>query len=48
MREKWLGGNMNFPGGGYKIRLLRKEIEPLKDKNDLIIFTDRLETLTEF
>lgn len=44
MGKKWVGGNMKFPGGGYKIRLLKKEIETLKDKNDIVIFTDRLES----
>ncbi len=39
--DPWLGGDMNYPGGGYKINLLKKELETLKDKEDLIVlFTD--------
>ncbi|KAL8624347.1 hypothetical protein ACOMHN_044778 [Nucella lapillus] len=39
--EKWRGGNMNFPGGGHKVNLLKKEVEKYKNNENLIImFTD--------
>ena len=40
--EEWKGGNMEGPGGGFKINLLRQALEPLKDEQDtIILFTDR-------
>lgn len=42
MHEEWLGGNMQIYGGGYKINLLRKALEPYKDDDKkLVLFTDR-------
>ena len=29
MGEKWLGGDMNYPGGGFKVNLLKKELEEM-------------------
>ena len=43
MHKEWKGGNMElYPGGGYKLNLLRKEIELVKNETDLVVmFTDR-------
>ncbi|EDW19270.1 procollagen-lysine,2-oxoglutarate 5-dioxygenase [Drosophila mojavensis] len=39
--EEWQGGDMKGLGGGYKINLLRKAVEELKDAEDtIILFTD--------
>ncbi|XP_017861023.1 PREDICTED: procollagen-lysine,2-oxoglutarate 5-dioxygenase 1 [Drosophila arizonae] len=39
--EQWQGGDMKGLGGGYKINLLRKAVEELKDAEDtIILFTD--------
>ncbi|KAK7094083.1 procollagen-lysine,2-oxoglutarate 5-dioxygenase 1-like [Littorina saxatilis] len=41
MGETWKGGNMNFAGGGFKVNLLKKEVEKHRDDENLIImFTD--------
>ncbi|XP_059089134.1 multifunctional procollagen lysine hydroxylase and glycosyltransferase LH3-like isoform X4 [Tigriopus californicus] len=46
MGEKWEGGDMNFPGGGFKVNLLKKELEEYKEKEDLIIlFTDSYDVI---
>lgn len=40
--EEWKGGNMEGPGGGFKVNLLREAIKPFKDEKDtIILFTDR-------
>lgn len=42
--SEWKGGDMNGPGGAYKVNLLREAIKPYKDdKERIIIFTDRYE-----
>ncbi|TDG49724.1 hypothetical protein AWZ03_003962 [Drosophila navojoa] len=39
--EEWQGGDMKGLGGGYKINLLRKAVQELKDAEDtIILFTD--------
>ena len=39
--EQWLGGDMNSVGGGYKINLLKKALEPFKgNREKIILFTD--------
>uniref|UniRef100_A0A1L8E427 procollagen-lysine 5-dioxygenase n=1 Tax=Nyssomyia neivai TaxID=330878 RepID=A0A1L8E427_9DIPT len=46
MGEKWKGGDMNYAGGGYKINLLRKAMEPYKkDKDKIVIFTDSYDVI---
>merc|ERR1719347_2381893 len=41
MGQVWQGGDMNYPGGGWKVNLLKEETEKLKDKEDtLVMFTD--------
>ena len=46
MGEEWKGGDMDHPGGAFKINLLKKEMEQFKDKEDLIImFTDSYDVL---
>ena len=43
MGEKWTGGDdmANSPGGGFKVNLLKEDLEEYKDRDDLIImFTD--------
>lgn len=44
---EWEGGDVRrFPGGGQKILLLKKALEPLKDReNLLVLFTDRYENV---
>jgi len=40
--EEWKGGDMQRPGGGFKLNLLRKAIAPYKNDPEIIIlFTDR-------
>ncbi|KAL7632452.1 UNVERIFIED_CONTAM: hypothetical protein RMT77_017228 [Armadillidium vulgare] len=46
MGSAWLGGDMKYAGGGYKVNLFRKEIEKHKDKKDLVIlFTDSYDVI---
>merc|ERR1719507_1860775 len=46
MGDEWKGGDMNHPGGAFKINLLKKEMENYKEKEDLIImFTDSYNVL---
>ena len=46
MGDEWKGGDMNHPGGAFKINLLKKEMENYKEKEDLIImFTDSYDVL---
>jgi hypothetical protein len=42
--ELWRGGNvLKYPGGGYKINLLRKALEDYRnDEKKIVLFTDRL------
>lgn len=41
MGERWMGGDMQGVGGGQKVNLLKKEVEKLKHKDNLVImFTD--------
>ncbi|XP_065219418.1 procollagen-lysine,2-oxoglutarate 5-dioxygenase-like [Planococcus citri] len=44
--SEWKGGDMNGPGGAYKVNLLREAIKPYKDdKERIIIFTDSYDVL---
>lgn len=46
MGTKWNGGDMNYAGGGYKINLLRRALEPIKhQKKQLVLFTDSYDVL---
>jgi hypothetical protein len=46
MGEKWLGGDMNYPGGGFKVNLLKKALSEYKDEKDLVImFTDSYDVI---
>ncbi|XP_055696089.1 procollagen-lysine,2-oxoglutarate 5-dioxygenase isoform X1 [Lutzomyia longipalpis] len=46
MGEKWQGGDMKSTGGGYKVNLLRKALEPYKkDKEKIVIFTDSYDVI---
>ena len=50
MGEEWLGGDMDHPGGGFKINLLKKEVGNLlknsEDPDNLIVmFTDSYDVL---
>ena len=41
MGQVWQGGDMNYPGGGWKVNLLKEEMEKLKEKKGTIaMFTD--------
>ena len=37
MGQKWKGGDMQYPGGGFKINLLRQGLEKYKDDTELVI-----------
>lgn len=40
--EEWKGGDMSSIGGGYKVNLLKKELEKYKDDHDTIVmYVDR-------
>ncbi|XP_017060084.1 procollagen-lysine,2-oxoglutarate 5-dioxygenase [Drosophila ficusphila] len=44
--EEWKGGDMQRPGGGFKLNLLRKAIAEFKDDPEVIIlFTDSYDVL---
>ncbi|XP_037810669.1 LOW QUALITY PROTEIN: procollagen-lysine,2-oxoglutarate 5-dioxygenase [Lucilia sericata] len=46
MYKKWKGGDMEGPGGGFKVNLLREALKPLKDEKDtIILFTDSYDVL---
>ena len=41
MGQEWQGGDMNFPGGGWKVNLLKEAMRELKGKeNTMVMFTD--------
>ena len=40
--EEWKGGDMNFAGGGQKVKMLKKALENHKnDDNLMVLFSDR-------
>lgn len=43
--EPWKGGDMATPGGGYKVNLLRRALEPYKDTDTVVLFTDSYDVL---
>ncbi|XP_016987590.1 procollagen-lysine,2-oxoglutarate 5-dioxygenase [Drosophila rhopaloa] len=44
--EEWKGGDMQKPGGGFKLNLLREAIEPYKNDPEIIIlFTDSYDVI---
>uniref|UniRef100_A0A0K2SV11 procollagen-lysine 5-dioxygenase n=1 Tax=Lepeophtheirus salmonis TaxID=72036 RepID=A0A0K2SV11_LEPSM len=44
--EEWKGGDMNHPGGAYKINLLKDELAQYKDRKDLIVlFSDSYDVI---
>ncbi|XP_059611971.1 procollagen-lysine,2-oxoglutarate 5-dioxygenase [Phlebotomus argentipes] len=46
MGEKWRGGDMSSVGGGYKVNLLRKALEPYKNEKDkVVLFTDSYDVI---
>ncbi|XP_052126964.1 procollagen-lysine,2-oxoglutarate 5-dioxygenase 1 [Frankliniella occidentalis] len=46
MGKEWNGGDMSRPGGGYKINLLKEELEQYKnDSNKIILFTDAFDVV---
>ena len=41
MGQGWKGGNMAYAGGGWKVNLLKEELEKMKDEvNTIVMFTD--------
>ena len=40
MGQEWQGGDMNYPGGGWKVNLLKEEMKKREDDEDLVMFTD--------
>jgi procollagen-lysine,2-oxoglutarate 5-dioxygenase, invertebrate len=46
MGKTWKGGDMNYPGGGYKVNLLKEALKPLKkDENTIVLFTDSYDVI---
>nr|AQX17749.1 procollagen-lysine 5-dioxygenase [Hormiphora californensis] len=46
LNEAWLGGNMESPGGGYKVNLLKAALAPYKDDMETIVmFTDSYDVI---
>ncbi|CAO1438406.1 unnamed protein product [Diamesa hyperborea] len=44
--KPWKGGDMNFPGGGYKVNLLKDALKPYKgDENRIVMFTDSYDVI---
>ncbi|KAG6446513.1 procollagen-lysine,2-oxoglutarate 5-dioxygenase [Manduca sexta] len=46
--EKWTGGDMNHPGGGQKINLLKKKLEEVAKndpENKIVLFTDSYDVM---
>ncbi|XP_039278780.1 procollagen-lysine,2-oxoglutarate 5-dioxygenase [Nilaparvata lugens] len=44
--KEWLGGNMLSTGGGYKVNLLKEELEKYKDDDSrIIMFTDSYDVI---
>ncbi|RZF45758.1 hypothetical protein LSTR_LSTR014862, partial [Laodelphax striatellus] len=44
--KEWLGGNMHSTGGGYKVNLLKEELQKYKnDENKIIMFTDSYDVI---
>ena len=37
--------NMNFPGGGFKVNLLKRFIESCENDDDMILFTDSFDAI---
>merc|ERR1711963_977096 len=41
MGQEWQGGDMNYPGGGWKVNLLKEAMEEIKDEKDsMVMFTN--------
>ena len=40
MGQDWQGGDMNYPGGGWKVVLLKEEMEKRRTGDGLVMFTD--------
>lgn len=48
MGQQWKGGNMEYPGGGQKVLLLKEKLNSLKDtvkKDTIILFTDSYDVI---
>lgn len=46
MGKPWLGGDMNYAGGGYKVNLLKEELEKHKnDENLIVLFSDSYDVI---
>lgn len=43
--QPWKGGDMSFPGGGYKVNLLKEALEAYKDSDRLVLFTDSYDVM---
>lgn len=42
--QEWLGGDMNHPGGGQKVNLLKNKLNEMiksENKEKIVLFTDR-------
>uniref|UniRef100_A0A8D8WHN7 procollagen-lysine 5-dioxygenase n=1 Tax=Cacopsylla melanoneura TaxID=428564 RepID=A0A8D8WHN7_9HEMI len=48
LHQPWLGGNMQSPGGGYKVNLLKEALNEMEIADDLIIlFTDSYDVIID-
>jgi len=47
MGEEWQGGDMDYPGGGWKVNLLKSELKTRNndDKNTMMMFTDSYDVI---
>ncbi|XP_069364652.1 procollagen-lysine,2-oxoglutarate 5-dioxygenase [Maniola hyperantus] len=48
MGQKWVGGNMNHPGGGQKVRILKQKLfsmQKLPNRDSIILFTDSYDVI---
>lgn len=43
--QQWKGGDMSYPGGGYKVNLLKEALEPYKATDRLVLFTDSYDVM---
>ena len=45
MGEAWQGGDMNYPAGGWKVNLLKRELEKRKGEQGYMMFTDSYDVI---
>jgi procollagen-lysine,2-oxoglutarate 5-dioxygenase len=45
MGQKWQGGDMNYPGGGWKVNLLKEELKKRSGDDGMMMFTDSFDVI---